>query len=923
MDRHEDQDTPPPDAAVRQALVASFGSRALEEGLSLDALLADAAEHAATGLGAARAKVLQYRSETDDLLVRAGRGWAPGVVGQAILSAAMTSPPGRALRTGAPVTLPDIREAEGIERSDLLRQHDIVSLLNVPVRADGRIWGVLEVDATAPCHFGHEHEHFLQSLGNMLGAAIRRLEVETALRESEQRLRAIADNLPAGMVYQLAMRPDGSERRFVYVSRSCERLTGVPAEAALADPGALYSAIAPEHRDALATAEQVAIRDLVPFDQEIPFIRADGDVRWGRIVSAPRTPPDGLLVWDGLLVDITDRRRAVEALQEEAHSLEVLNRTGALLAAELDLERILQAVTDAATELSGAAFGAFFYNTVSESNETLALYTLSGVPRAAFERFPMPRATDVFGPTLAGQAIVRSDDILADPRYGRNTPHHGMPEGHLPVRSYLAVPVTSRSGEVLGGLFLGHPEPGVFGERAERLVTGIAPQAAIAIDNARLYQAAQREIAARATAEADLRRLNETLEQRVASEVAERAKAEEALRQAQKMEAIGQLTGGIAHDFNNLLQGVIGSLHMLRSRAAAGRTADLGRYVDAALTSADRAAALTHRLLAFARRQPLDPKAVDANKLVASMEDLVRRTVGPAIEFETVLAGGLWPTVCDPHQLENALLNLCINARDAMPEGGRLTIETANAHLDDAYAAAQRDVAPGQYVALCVTDTGTGMPPQVIARAFDPFFTTKPLGRGTGLGLSMVYGFVRQSDGHVRIYSEEGHGTTVKLYLPRHRGRVSPVTERDTRAEVANATPGETVLIVEDEAVVRLLIVEVLEEMGYVPLEAVDAAAGLRVLQSGSRVDLLITDVGLPGGMNGRQLADAARQIRRDLKVLFITGYAQNAAIGNGLFEPGMAMLSKPFALDALGAKIRHMIGASEETPGPKPSSKL
>jgi signal transduction histidine kinase len=291
---------------------------------------------------------------------------------------------------------------------------------------------------------------------------------------------------------------------------------------------------------------------------------------------------------------------------------------------------------------------------------------------------------------------------------------------------------------VLGGLFFGHQEPGIFTERAERLVTGIAAQAAIAIDNARLYQSAQREIAARAITEAGLQRLTETLEQRVASEVAERTRAEDALRQAQKMEAIGQLTGGIAHDFNNLLQGVVGSLHMLRSRAAAGRTADLGRYVDVALASADRAAALTHRLLAFARRQPLDPKPVDANRLVASLEDLVRRTAGPAIQVETVLAGGLWPTLCDPHQLENALLNLCINARDAMPEGGRLTIETGNAHLDDAYVAAQRDVTPGQYVALCVTDTGTGMPPEVIARAFDPFFTTKPLGQGTGLGLSMV-----------------------------------------------------------------------------------------------------------------------------------------------------------------------------------------
>jgi PAS domain S-box-containing protein len=915
MNRSYDPDAAASDAARRQALVASFGSRALDEGVHLAVLLAEAAEHAAAGLNIERAKVLQYRPEADDLLLCAGIGWAPGVVGNATLSTDMASPPGRALRTGLAVSISDIRDAEGFEYSDLLRAHDIISLLSVPIQVGAGAWGVVEVDSTTHRRFGHEHEHFLLSLSSLLGAAIRRLQVETDLRDSEQRLRALADNLPAGLVYQLAMHSDGSGRRFVYVSGSCERLTGVPAEAALADPAALYATIAPEHCLTLAAAEQVAIRDRTPFDQEVSFISPGGEIRWRRIVSAPREMPDGSLVWDGMLIDVTDRRQAVEALREEAHSLEVLNRTGALLAAELDLERIVQAVTDAATDLSGAAFGAFFYNTINERNETLSLYTVSGAPRAAFERFPMPRNTAIFAPTLGGEEIMRSDDILADPRYGRNAPYHGMPEGHLPVRSYLAVPVASRSGEVLGGLFFGHPEPGVFTERAERLVTGIATQAAVAIDNARLYQAAQREIVARAAVEADLQRLNETLEQRIASEVAERTKAEEALRQAQKMEAIGQLTGGIAHDFNNLLQGVVGSLHMLRSRAAAGRTADLGRYVDAALASADRAAALTHRLLAFARRQPLDPKAVDANRLVASLEDLVRRTVGPAIQVETVLAGGLWPTLCDLHQLENAVLNLCINARDAMPEGGRLTIETANAHLDDAYIAAQRDLTPGQYVALCVTDTGTGMSAEVIARAFDPFFTTKPLGEGTGLGLSMIYGFVRQSNGHVRIYSEEGFGTAVKLYLPRYRGEAGIEAAPEVQAKQPHAGAGETVLVVEDEAVVRLLIVEVLEDLGYVPLEAENAAAGLRVLRAGARIDLLVTDVGLPGGMNGRKLADAARQIQPGLKVLFITGYAQNAAIGNGILEPGMAMLTKPFALDALGTKIRFMIEEGKPPP--------
>jgi PAS domain S-box-containing protein len=408
-------------------------------------------------------------------------------------------------------------------------------------------------------------------------------------------------------------------------------------------------------------------------------------------------------------------------------------------------------------------------------------------------------------------------------------------------------------------------------------------------------------------AEAELQGLNATLEARVAEALAERAQTEEQLRQAQKMEAVGQLTGGIAHDFNNLLAGIVGSLDLLQTRLAQGRTTDLARYVGAAMTSAQRAAALTHRLLAFARRQPLDPKPVEANRLVADMEDLLRRTLGPAISLEMVTGGGLWRTLCDPVQLESALLNLCINARDAMPDGGRLTIETANAHLDDAYAASQREVTPGQYVAISVTDTGTGMSPELMAHVFEPFFTTKPTGQGTGLGLSMVYGFAKQSDGHVRIYSEEGQGTTVKLDLPRHRGMEGHDEADPEFGQVPRAESGETVLVVEDEPVVRGLVVEVLEELGYRALEAPDGPSGLRLLLSKRRIDLLITDVGLPG-LNGRQLADQARERRPDLKVLFITGYAENATLANGILEPGMAMLTKPFAVDALTRKIGQLI---------------
>ena len=420
------------------------------------------------------------------------------------------------------------------------------------------------------------------------------------------------------------------------------------------------------------------------------------------------------------------------------------------------------------------------------------------------------------------------------------------------------------------------------------------------------------DITARKKAEAQAQRLNETLEARVAEVIAERQQAEEALRQSQKMEAVGQLTGGIAHDFNNLLTGIIGSLELLEVRLRQGRTSDIHRYVAAAQGAAKRAAALTHRLLAFSRRQTLDPRPTDVNRLVIDMEELIRRTVGPQITLEVVTAAGLWPALIDPSQLESALLNLCINARDAMPNGGRITIETANKWLDDR-AAEERDLPPGQYLSVCVTDTGTGMTPDVIARAFEPFFTTKPIGQGTGLGLSMVYGFVRQSGGQVRIYSEVGSGTTMCLYLPRHHGNPSESVISTRAAAHVPGQLGKTVMIVDDEPSVRMLVTDVLEELGYSSIEAPEGPAALRILESEVAIDLLITDVGLPGGINGRQLADAARITRPDLKVLFITGYAENAIIGSGQLSPGMRVLTKPFVVETLTNRIHDMIGGDNK----------
>ncbi|MEA2839577.1 MAG: hypothetical protein QOF41_907 [Methylobacteriaceae bacterium] len=409
-------------------------------------------------------------------------------------------------------------------------------------------------------------------------------------------------------------------------------------------------------------------------------------------------------------------------------------------------------------------------------------------------------------------------------------------------------------------------------------------------------------------AEHDLQQMNQLLEERVAEALAKQAQTEETLRQSQKMEAVGQLTGGIAHDFNNLLAGIVGSLDLMRMRIAQGRTDELGRYLEGAMTSANRAASLTHRLLAFSRRQPLAPRPVNANELIGSMEELLRRTTGPSVQIELGLEAGLWATLCDPNQLENAILNLVINARDAMPDGGRLRIETANVHVE-ADPATEREVKAGPYVCINVSDTGVGIDPAILDKVFDPFFTTKPLGQGTGLGLSMIYGFAKQSGGHARIHSDVGRGASVKLYLPRHQSAEKEAAPTEPENAAGEKLGSETVLVVEDEEIVRALIVEVLQDLGYNVLEAADGPSGLNILQSPEPIALLITDVGLPG-MNGRQLADAGRERRPGLKIMFITGYAESAMLVSGKLEPGMAVVTKPFAVNALEDHVRKMMQA-------------
>ncbi len=415
------------------------------------------------------------------------------------------------------------------------------------------------------------------------------------------------------------------------------------------------------------------------------------------------------------------------------------------------------------------------------------------------------------------------------------------------------------------------------------------------------------------TAHAELRQAHDALIQGSS----QRELLEAQLRQAQKMEAVGQLTGGLAHDFNNMLAVIAGNLQLMKRRIAQGRT-DLGNLIDGAIDGASRAAMLTNRLLAFARRQPLSPTPIDPNKFVAGMSDLLHRSLGEEIRLETILAGGLWRTHADSSQLESALLNLAVNARDAMPNGGRLTIETGNAHLDEGYAARQIDVPPGQYVLIAVSDTGTGMPAEVIARAFDPFFTTKEVGRGTGLGLSQVYGFVRQSGGHVKIYSEPGsdtasggatpQGTTVKLYLPRYLGAESPSEAMAPARGVPMGAAREVILVVEDEERVRQLAVDLLQELGYSVRAAEGAAAGLRILDADPAVVMVLTDVVMPD-LNGRRFADEAQRRRPELKILFMTGYTRNAIVHNDMLDPGVHLLSKPFSLEQLAHKMRDVLG--------------
>ncbi len=612
----------------------------------------------------------------------------------------------------------------------------------------------------------------------------------------------------------------------------------------------------PEDRAMVARSIKHCITHGTEYAEEYRLLQRDGEVRWvfarGRCYKDHHGRPTRFL---GAALDLTERKQTEQALRQSQTELQLIINAMPILISYVDREERFRLNNAAYLDWYGLTPQELFGRTIRE---------VIG-EEAYFLRLPY------IAEALAGRPCS----------FSLYTPHRDGSNRHA-LMNYL-------------------PRYGADG----------------AVNGFYIFVIDETE---RKKTEEALRNLNETLEERVSarteqlalanqrlqSEMFERERAEDALRHAQKMEAVGQLTGGIAHDFNNMLTGIIGSLDLMQRYIANGRADEIGRFTEAAVSSANRAAALTHRLLAFSRRQSLDRKTLDVNVLVLSLEDLIRRTKGDPIELKLQLTDGVWPVSTDVSQLENALLNLVINARDAMPDGGELLIETANVYLDGSDITTLEPVKAGDYLMLAVSDNGTGMTPSVRAKAFDPFFTTKPIGQGTGLGLSMIYGFAQQSGGHVSLDSLPGQGTCVRLYLPRLHGVEAQQATQPALEQTPTIATGETVMVVEDDPAVRMLVLDLLRELGYQTYEAVDAKTALPLLESSRRVDLLVTDVGLPG-MNGRQLAEIARQHRPGLKVLFMTGYAQKAAERQGFLEDGMDMVAKPFAVELLASKIRTM----------------
>jgi PAS domain S-box-containing protein len=804
---------------------------------------------------------------------------------------------GTAAFEGRPVFVTDIdTDPRWADFRGLALEHGLRACWSIPIRSShGNVLGTFAMYYRQPRRPASQDLQLVDFVTRTAALAIERKQNEDALRYSEQRFRTVFENAGVGMLEM-----DG-EWKILGANQAYAQITGRD-EADLIGLDCLDFTHAEDRERSHKAMSSIVDGSVDRVSFEKRYLKPNGDIVWIRSnLSKVSSGKDGERYLK-IVEDIAEAKAAEQALEEERRTLETLNRVGSALVGELDIEKVVQMVTDAGVELTGAQFGAFFYNVTDEAGESYMLYTLSGAERAQFERFGMPRNTAVFAPTFNGEGIVRSNDITKDARYGKNAPHHGMPKGHLPVVSYLAVPVVGRTGDVVGGLFFGHPQPGRFRERHERLMSGIASQAAIAIDNARLFREAQREIDQRMKAEQALTALNETLENRVTEEINLRSDVEDALRQAQKMETVGQLSGGIAHDFNNLLQIIHGNLSILE-QALPDDQPKWQRSVGNALKGAERAAALTQRLLAFSRRQPLDARPIDVNRLIADMSELLHRTLGETVTVRTILKPGLRLASVDRNQLENAILNLAINGRDAMPNGGQLIIETSDVEIDDDYVRKNPDASPGRYIRVRVKDSGHGMDAETLTHAVEPFFTTKEVGKGTGLGLSMVYGFIKQSGGHITLQSDVGSGTTADIYLPRAAESAHPAEAGNQSNKVPRGR-GETILVCEDDEDVRRFTVETLADLGYSVIESQEATSAVAALIRAGQIDLLFTDVVLPGGRTGADLARDARKIQPDLKVLFTTGYARSA-LDDSSEQSSLELITKPFGVGELARRLR------------------
>jgi PAS domain S-box-containing protein len=691
------------------------------------------------------------------------------------------------------------------------------------------------------------------------------LLAQERLRETSQRLDAILSNTTMAVFLM------DHQQQCAYANSAAEKLTGYSFEQMQGRP--LHDVIHNKKPD----GSHYPLEEC-PIDRAFPeraqmqgeelFVAPDGSFYPVAFTASPLRDQAGAPV--GTVIEA----RNVEQDKVRQAQFDVLNDTGQALAAELDLDRVVQIVTDAGVQLSGAKFGAFFYNVVDGAGESLLLYSLSGAERADFDGFGHPRATAVFGPTFKGEGVIRSADITADPRYGKNSPHNGMPHGHLPVRSYLAVPVISRSGDVIGGLFFAHPEPGIFGEESERLLLGLAGQAAVAIDNARLFDAAKRA--------------NQSLEQRVAERTRELEIANDALRQSQKMEAIGQLTGGIAHDFNNLLTVIRGSADVLRRDGLSEEKRN--RYVSAISDTADRAARLTGQLLAFARRQALRPEVFDAGLRITSISEMLKSVLGSRIRLEIDADCPDCFVEADVAQFETAIVNMAVNARDAMDSEGELKI-----------AITRRAATESQFVSVEVIDTGHGIDPDKVDRIFEPFFTTKDVGKGTGLGLSQVYGFTKQSEGEINVESTVGVGTVFRLLLPARDDR--PLAPEDPRVAEAPRKGGR-VLIVEDNADVRSFAVDLLRDLGFDADVAASGQAALDILSTGAEFDVIFSDVVMPG-MSGVDFALTVRERLPGMPIVLTSGYS-HVLVEEG--RHGFPLLHKPYSAEDVARALHQAV---------------